>query len=140
MDYWVLKALVVGAGGGFIGGMLGVGGGIIMVPLLMLLLKMPIHDAKATSLGIIVVIAVAGTIQHQRLGRLDAQEWAIILVAGVTAAALSALGAWVSEMVPRHLLLRLFALIMIASGFRYLAPSRGGSGDTPAEPAVVQAK
>jgi uncharacterized protein len=54
----------IGTLAGLLSGLFGVGGGVVMVPLQMLLLTQPIKVAVRTSLGAIVVIAISGIVQH----------------------------------------------------------------------------
>jgi uncharacterized protein len=77
---WKYGAIAFGAG--FASGLLGVGGGIIIVPALTLLIGMPLKRALGTSLVLIAILVVPGTIVHAALGHID---WAIfaVLVAGV---------------------------------------------------------
>jgi uncharacterized membrane protein YfcA len=67
---------------GFVSGLLGVGGGIVFVPLVTTMLGMPLRRALGTSLVLIAIVAVPGTIVHAALGHID---WAIfaVLVVGV---------------------------------------------------------
>jgi len=68
---------IAGFVAGFVSGLLGVGGGIIMVPILTTILGMPLKRALGTSLVVISAIVVPGTIVHALLGHID---WAIFLV------------------------------------------------------------
>jgi uncharacterized membrane protein YfcA len=54
------KLLVIGLGGGLLSGLLGVGGGIVMVPLLVLWASYAQREAHAMSLGAIIPISIAG--------------------------------------------------------------------------------
>ncbi len=74
--------VVVGAVSGFVSGLLGVGGGVILVPVLSGLLRFPIKSAIGTSLAVVAAQAIPGTITHAQLGHID---WAIAggLVIGV---------------------------------------------------------
>ena len=60
----------LGTGGtaGFLAGLFGIGGGVIMVPLQMLLLKETIKVAIQTSLGVVVITAISATIGHALQG------------------------------------------------------------------------
>ncbi len=58
MEY--AAAAVVGYAGGFVGGMLGVGGGILFVPALVIFLDLSQLEAESTSLLAIVPVAIAG--------------------------------------------------------------------------------
>lgn len=60
----VLPTAGIGLLAGLLSGLFGVGGGVVMVPLQMLLLGEAIKSAVRTSLGAIVAIAVSGLLQH----------------------------------------------------------------------------
>ena len=66
----------VGLAAGFVSGLLGVGGGIVMVPAFATMLGMPLKRALGTSLVVISALVVPGTIVHWALGHID---WAIFL-------------------------------------------------------------
>ncbi len=66
--------LVVGAGSGFTSGLLGVGGGVILVPVLTVLLGFSVKTALGTSLAIVAAQAIPGTITHALLHHID---WSI---------------------------------------------------------------
>ena len=74
--------VVVGAVSGFVSGLLGVGGGVILVPVLSGLLRFPIKSAIGTSLAVVAAQAIPGTLAHAQLGHID---WGIAggLVIGV---------------------------------------------------------
>jgi uncharacterized protein len=68
---------VVGFAAGSVSGLLGVGGGIVMVPAFTTLFGVPLKRALGTSLLCIAAFAIPGTIMHWQLGHID---WAIFLV------------------------------------------------------------
>jgi len=68
--------LAIGLVGGFVSGLLGLGGGIVMIPAFLYILRMPIKTAFGTSLAIIAIIAVPGTVMHALLGHID---WILFL-------------------------------------------------------------
>jgi hypothetical protein len=68
------KYAVIGVVAGFVSGLLGVGGGIILVPAFTVLIGMPLRRALGTSLVTIAALVVPGTLVHWRLGHID---WAI---------------------------------------------------------------
>ena len=107
------KALVIGAGVGFLTGLLGVGGGFVIVPALTWLLGLPIPAAIATSLVILGLNSLAGLAAH--LGQLQLD----VTVAGVFlgAAALAALAAGrAAGRLPERVLRRGFAGLVLAVG------------------------
>lgn len=67
-------SLVVGATSGFVAGLLGVGGGVILVPALAVVLRFPVKTALGTSLAVVAAQAVPGTVTHGLIGNVD---WAI---------------------------------------------------------------
>lgn len=67
----------IGLVAGFVSGLLGIGGGLVMVPMLAGWLGMPLKRALGTSLLAIVALVVPGTITHAALGNID---WALFLV------------------------------------------------------------
>ena len=62
---------------GLVSGLLGVGGGIVFVPLVTTMLGMPLKRALGTSLVLIAIIAIPGTIVHALLGHI---HWGIAFV------------------------------------------------------------
>jgi hypothetical protein len=71
------KHASIGLVAGFVSGVLGVGGGIVMVPAFTVLVGMPLKRALGTSLVVISALVVPGTIVHWALGNID---WTIFLV------------------------------------------------------------
>jgi uncharacterized membrane protein YfcA len=72
----------IGAAAGGLSGLLGIGGGIIMVPAFVELADIPVHAAVATSLVAVGVFAVPGTVTHALLGDIN-WTFALLLCAGV---------------------------------------------------------
>ena len=77
---WVLA--VIGLGAGLLSGLLGIGGGIVLVPGLVELARYPIKTAVATSLVCVGLLAVPSTVAHALLGDID-WRFAILLIVGV---------------------------------------------------------
>jgi len=75
------RLIAIGLGGGLLSGMLGVGGGIVMVPLLVLWAHYGQRDAHAISLGAIIPISMAGIAAYGVAG--EVRYWqALALAAG----------------------------------------------------------
>ena len=79
---------LVGLASGVIAGLFGVGGGIVMVPAMMHLLRLDAKVAIGTSLAVIVPTALVGSTQHHMLGHVN---WK----AGLILAPLAILGVWI---------------------------------------------
>jgi uncharacterized protein len=65
------RLVVIGGGAGGLSGLLGIGGGVLMVPLFTSWVRLSIKEALATSLACVGVLAVPGTITHAALGHID---------------------------------------------------------------------
>jgi len=74
----VALAILLALAGGTVGGLLGVGGGILFVPALAIFLANSQIEAEATSLLVIVPMAVVGTWRQLRHGNVDLLEGATI--------------------------------------------------------------
>lgn len=83
----------IGVLAGLASGLLGIGGGLVIVPMLAGWLGMPLKRALGTSLAAIVAIVVPGTIVHAVLGNID---WAVALVLAVGSVAGARVGAGVA--------------------------------------------
>ena len=84
-------AVATGASGGLLAGLFGVGGGLIMVPLQVLLLATPIRMASRISLGVVLFSSVSAVITHQLSG--SGLQWVTgltIAIAGLFGAPLGA--------------------------------------------------
>jgi uncharacterized membrane protein YfcA len=79
-DWWKLAVIGLAAGG--LSGLLGVGGGILMVPAFSAWIGMPLKETIATSLACVGIFAIPGTITHAALGHID-WTFAIPLAIGV---------------------------------------------------------
>jgi hypothetical protein len=77
---WKLALTGMIAGG--LSGLLGVGGGVVMVPLFTGWLRMPLKPALATSLSCVGILAIPGTISHAALGNID-WGYALPLAVGI---------------------------------------------------------
>ncbi|MDO8106999.1 sulfite exporter TauE/SafE family protein [Isoptericola sp. b441] len=116
--------VVVGALGGLISGAFGVGGGIVVVPLLVALAKMDQRTAAATSLAAIVPTALAGAVTYLSRGQADLVIAALLAVGGVAG---SWLGVHLLHRLPLHVLRWMFVglLVLVAARMVTAIPSRG---------------
>lgn len=81
--------VLTGLASGVLAGVMGVGGGIIMVPIFTILFGMPITLAKGTSLAVIFPTAIVGTIRNHAQGTTRLALGLVVGVAGVVTAALA---------------------------------------------------
>jgi uncharacterized membrane protein YfcA len=85
-----LVLVAIGAAAGLMSGLLGVGGGVVMVPAFIEIARIPLKAAIATSLACVGVFAVPGTITHAALGGVDWRFAAWLSVGVVPGARLGA--------------------------------------------------
>jgi len=130
--YWVALA-ATGVIGGTLSGAFGVGGGILMVPLLIGLTGMDQKRASATSLVAIIPTAVAGSATYFANGEVDLLVALLVAIGGVAGAYL---GAKLLKRIPVVWLRWLFIalLILVAIRMFLIAPERGA--DVELDPLV----
>lgn len=108
-----VKILVCGAASGFLTGLLGVGGGFLVVPALVVVLRMPMTLAIGTSL--LIIVLNAGSSVVARLGDLQL-DWAVVAPFTVAAIAGTLLGKRVADSVSSATLSRAFAVMLVLVG------------------------
>lgn len=113
-----LTAGVLGVVAGFLSGMFGVGGGILIVPALVMVLRMEQRLAHGTSLAAIVPIAVAGVVGYSLDGSVDWVAAACLIAGSATLGAV--LGTHLLQILPRRGLAIAFAFTLLATAARML--------------------
>ena len=110
------KYAAIGLVAGFVSGLLGVGGGIVMVPALTVWVGMPLRRALGTSLVVIAVLVIPGTIVHAILGHID---WAIFLVLTLGVVPGARVGARIALGVREHTLRVAVGTFLLVVAFAY---------------------
>jgi uncharacterized protein len=101
----------IGVLGGLLSGLLGVGGGLVMVPLLVLWAGYGQRDAHATSLGAIIPISVAGIATYGIAGQVRVGDAAALAVGSIFGARI---GAGMLARIDERLLKALFGAFLLA--------------------------
>jgi len=109
--------VIIGLFAGFTSGLCGVGGAILLIPLLYIFLRVPMHACIGTALIAILFNSISGSAGYMARGLVDFRV-GLLLAAGSAVAA--PLGARISIKTPRERLRRLFAVILILSGLSVL--------------------
>ncbi len=112
--WWRLA--VIGAFAGGISGLLGVGGGVFMVPAFTKWLRLPIKAAIATSLACVGLLAIPGTLTHWYLGDID---WAFALPLCVGVIPGARVGAAIALRTPDAVMRRAVAVMLIVFAIVY---------------------
>jgi uncharacterized membrane protein YfcA len=112
-----MQLVLIGLAAGFFSALFGVGGGIIVVPLLLVVGHWQQRPAMATSLAAIGIIALAGTVSYGFHGELKPGAAAIV---GIPAAFGAVAGTALQQRIANRTLSLLFALLLAAVGVKLL--------------------
>jgi hypothetical protein len=114
--------VVVGAAAGVFAGLFGIGGGIIIVPALILLAGFPLVKATGTSLAAILLpVGVLGVIAYYRAKVIDLRASAFIAAGLLTSVAV---GAWLANTLPVDIMRRFFAVFCLYVSWNFVDPVR----------------
>ena len=145
MQEWIILAaamLATGCVAGVLAGLFGIGGGIVMVPVLESALgvlgvdpAIRMHVAVATSLATIIPTSISSARAHHRRGAVDldiVRRWAIFILLGAL------LGAWIASQLHSRVLALVFAslALLVALKMIFMADSRNLTDDIPRGPWV----
>ena len=113
--------LLIGALTGILSGLAGVGGGIIMIPAMVLLLGIDQHTAEGTSLLAMLFTAAAGT----RVNVINRHvDWRAMWILGVAGGVIAPLSAVLAQRIPADTLGRIFGVFVTINAIRTLWKSR----------------
>lgn len=104
---------------GILSGLLGVGGGVFMVPLMVSWFGFNQHIAQATSLAMIIPTALFGSIVYSMHGSVDFRIAAFLAVGSIVSAML---GAYVMIHMPAKQLKAIFGVMLVLVGIRMVLP------------------
>ena len=117
---WVFAALI-GIVAGFLSGLFGIGGGVVIVPAFVLLMNLDQYRAAATSVAAIVVTAAAALITFGVTASGDDQiNWAAAIIVFSGSAVGAVVGARYLDRVPEYTLAGVFSLVMAVAAVRML--------------------
>lgn len=114
---WAL-VVGIGLGAGILSGLFGIGGGIVIIPALVLLAKLDQHTANGTSLAALLLpVGLLATIEYYRRGQVRV-PYAAILAAGLLLGGL--IGARFAGKIPDVTLRRSFGVLLLVTAVRLL--------------------
>lgn len=121
----LVQTVLVGLAAGFLSGLFGVGGGILIVPALVFVLAMSQRLAHGTSLAAVLPIAISGVIGYALE---DSIDWPVAgaLTAGAIAGAV--IGTNALQRLSAAALARVFAVVLVVSAARLVFDDSDGSG------------
>jgi hypothetical protein len=114
-----LKLAAIGTAGGVFSGLLGVGGGSVIVPLLIIWMGYGAREATGTSMMAIVVIAAVAVTLQAFYGNVDPPNAALV---GVPAIAGALAGTALQQRIPERLIGVLFAVLLVVIAIELIVP------------------
>ncbi len=127
----MIGAVAIGLAGGIIAGLLGVGGGVLFVPGLVIFLGLDQHQAEATSLLAIVPVAIVGTYRQDRYGNVRRAD---ALLLGALSVAGAAAGVALANALSGEVLRDAFAALLLVVAGQLVHRTLGAGGDAPRGP------
>lgn len=113
----IVLLVVVGAAVGIVSALFGIGGGLLMVPFMVLVLGFDQHLAQGTSLAVIIPTALAGAVAHHKRGFVGFRLAALMAVGGIAGVYA---GARIALATDGSTLRLIFGLVVIALGLRLI--------------------
>ncbi|MEA2042920.1 MAG: sulfite exporter TauE/SafE family protein [Bacteroidota bacterium] len=114
----ILSLLLIGISAGLLSGLMGVGGGIIVVPALVLVLGFSQYQAQGTSLALLSIpVALGGAYNYYQGGYIEIKY---VLVLGFAFLVGGYLGSVLSLKIPVSILKKIFAVLMIVIAVKIL--------------------
>ena len=124
MDYQAIIILIlIGLAAGVLSGLIGVGGGIILVPALVYFLHYNQHQAQGTSLGVLtfpVTILAFLSYYHDSINTGAPIQLKVILIIAGGFVLGGLLGSMIAVKIDQHMLKKIFALILFYTGIKML--------------------
>jgi uncharacterized membrane protein YfcA len=118
----ILYLVIIGLLAGFMGGLVGIGGGVIIVPALVLVLGLSQHLAQGVSLAMMLFpVGIMGVLNYYKKGYVDFKYASLIAVGFVLG---SYLGSKFSLSLPQETVRKIFAIVMILLAIKLLFPQK----------------
>ncbi len=114
----IMILILIGLAAGMLSGMIGVGGGIVIVPALVYFLALSQKDAQGTSLGLLLLpVGILGVIQYYKQGHVDLKV-VVVLAIGFTLG--SYFGSKISLSLSDDKVKRMFAIVIMLVAIKML--------------------
>jgi uncharacterized membrane protein YfcA len=106
---------------GLLSGLMGVGGGVVMVPAMVVAFGFGQHLAQGTSLAVIIPTALVGAWRHSHSGY---TQWRLGLTVGFGGVGGGLIGGIVAQLLPADVLQAAFSVLLAVAGVRLMVPAR----------------
>lgn len=112
----IIILILIGITAGFVGGMAGIGGGLVIVPLLIMFMGMSQHQAQGTSIGTLVIpVALLAAINYSKAGYIN---WKFVVFLAFSFMVGSYFGSKLAISLDAKLLKRIFGTVMIIAAIK----------------------
>ena len=116
--YTILILVLVGVAAGILGGLVGIGGGIVIVPSLIYFLNFSQKSAQGTSLGLLLLpVGIFGVLEYYKQGHVDLK---IVVILAIGFLAGSYFGSKIALSLPQETVKKIFAILMIILAIKML--------------------
>lgn len=107
----ILIIILIGIAAGMLSGLVGVGGGLIIVPALVYFIGMSQHSAQGTSLGLILLpVGIFAVMTYYKQGHVDVKIVGLLAIGFIAG---SYFGSKISLSIPEETVKKIFAVLMI---------------------------
>ncbi|MBL7763500.1 MAG: sulfite exporter TauE/SafE family protein [Chitinophagaceae bacterium] len=114
----IILLIVIGLAAGILSGMVGVGGGIIIVPALIFFLGFSQHEAQGTSLGLLLLpVGILAVINYYNKGYIDIK---VVLIMSVAFVLGGWLGSKMSLSLSQETVKKIFAVVLLYTAVKML--------------------
>ena len=114
----ILMLILVGLAAGILSGMVGIGGGIIIVPALIFFLGFSQHEAQGTSLGLLLLpVGILAVINYYHKGYIDIK---VVVIMSVAFIAGGWLGSKLALSLSQETVKKIFAIVLFYTAFKML--------------------
>ncbi|MBL7998174.1 MAG: sulfite exporter TauE/SafE family protein [Candidatus Kapabacteria bacterium] len=113
----VTQLIMIGVATGLLSGFLAIGGGIIIIPAFVKILRTTVKEAMAVSLVCVAALAIPGTIVHAMVGHID---WTVACVLGVVSIPTAYYGSRISVRLRNRTIERAYGMVMLCFAIYFL--------------------
>ena len=124
----MIVTVLVGVVAGVLAGMLGIGGGALFVPALVIVIGLGQVDAEATSLAAMIPVALIGAWRQHGYGNVRIRDG---LLVGALAVPGAVLGVWLVNVLPEKLIRDLFAGLLLFTAWQLVRKARKPAAAEP---------
>ena len=127
--YTILILILVGIAAGILGGLVGIGGGIIIVPSLIYFLSFSQKSAQGTSLGLLLLpVGIFGVLEYYKEGHVD---FKVVIILAIGFLAGSYFGSKIALSLPQETVKKIFAVLLMIVAIKMLFLDKPHKEETP---------